>query len=178
MTDEKSQAYDPNMNIAWNLGRGMTPNWDHLPTALEDVGIRARLAHAIDGSIVTNFAVGWEDAGRLIGEHIFRLAGVTPQYFPSSLDRVAQVGLTLRLWAGLMSAAKTIAYKTRNGINRDEVRLLTMQLIERNAHTDLIYRAGVEAAVSFKRLRRQRVYLDCFNDMHMVRRYAPAKRAE
>lgn len=56
----------------------------------------------------------------------------------------------LRLYAGYLGAAKTIAWAVTGGRHTDATRAAANQLIETNANNDEIYRAGVETAPLYK----------------------------
>ena len=66
---------------------------------------------------------------------------------PDVTDPVVRLNICLRLWAGCLSAAKTIALETRSGLNTPELRkeIFTTK-VDVLASNDPIYRAGVEAA--------------------------------
>jgi hypothetical protein len=71
-----------------------------------------------------------------------------------------RASIALRLWAGCLDAAKTIALETRDGPNSPELRAAAFAQIDSVAETDPIYGAGVEAAPAFKVLRRQSYSFD------------------
>jgi hypothetical protein len=66
----------------------------------------------------------------------------------------------LRLWSGCISAAKTIAYKTRSGRNTPETRQRAFRAIDASAESDPFVRAGVAVGPFLKATRKQRVYMD------------------
>jgi hypothetical protein len=77
---------------------------------------------------------------------------------PTVSDPLDRIAIALRLWAGCLAAAKTIADATRSGIDA-------------TAANDGLFRAGVEAARMFKRLRGQPFFLDGVPERSAVRRY-------
>jgi hypothetical protein len=70
-----------------------------------------------------------------------------------------------------LSAAKEIALKTDNSINTPEVRKLIFSQIDTTCKRDPIYRAGVEAAPGFKRLRNQQYSSEGVSDTSPVKKY-------
>ena len=64
--------------------------------------------------------------------------------------------LLLRIWAGCMSAANGIALETSSGPNSPERRnMIFSKKIDIISKTDPIYRARVEAAPAFRRIKNQ-----------------------
>ena len=169
--------YDGNMGMCWLLGLGLDES-ARLPEGLIQVKARAKLCHQIDASMVKDFALPIEHICQNVGEHIRRLdvwTAASP-YFPPLMPVLSRVSVALRLWAGCMSAAKTIAFKTRSGVNTVADRTRIMGYIEQQVAVDEVYRAGVEAAPDFKRLRRQTVSFEGVPPGAAVLRYARVAR--
>lgn len=104
-------------------------------------------------------------------EHAALKSSPAAKFAPSDwLSR--QKYMLLVLWSSCMSAAKTIAYKTRSGVNTPEVRGRIFVGLDRICRGSPLFRAGVQAAPAFKRGRRQRIYLDGVPEKSPVRRYA------
>jgi hypothetical protein len=78
---------------------------------------------------------------------------VTKEYFPDVYNPLIRINIGLRLWAGCLDGAKTIALETRSGPNSAQARNIAASYIDQVASTDPIYEAGVEAAVAFKKRR-------------------------
>jgi hypothetical protein len=165
--------YDANMGMCWLLGLGLAPG-ALLPEELVSVKARARLCHQIDASMVTDFGKSVEHICEDVGKHVSKLEAATAAspYFSPLMPALERVSIALRLWAGCMSTAKTIAFKTRSGVNTVADRTRICGYIDDQAAHDIIFRAGVEAAIAFKRLRRQTVYLDGIPSSSSVLRYA------
>lgn len=159
---EQSRAHDPNMNMCWALGMSFCGDASiPIPEKLVDLTERARFLNEIDGSMVSDFNLPLPDMCSHIGQHIKKVAMECWKWFPSTWTIFNQLGFSLRLWAGCMDAAKTIAYKTAASVNDDgDERQRLISLIEGKSKYDLVYGAGVEAAPAFKRLRKQRVYAE------------------
>jgi hypothetical protein len=77
----------------------------------------------------------------------------------------------LRLWAGCLSAAKTIATETRDGPNTPEARAAAFAVIDSLSREDEVYAAGVEAAPTFKALHEQDYFFGGVPRTSRVRRY-------
>jgi hypothetical protein len=103
-------------------------------------------------------------------EHAARLRSRMKQ--PSHEWVSEEKWVLLVIWAACMSAAKTIAYKTRSGRNTPETRAKLFKAMDAAAKRSTLYRAGVEAAPLFKKRRGQRVYFDGVPAWSPVRRYA------
>ena len=91
---------------------------------------------------------------------------------PRSRIRLDQVSIALRLWAGCLDAAKTIALETLSGPNAASNRAAAFSQIESVAKNDPVYRAGVEAAPSFLNARGQPYELEGVPAGAAVRRFA------
>lgn len=156
---EQQGAGDPNMALAYLFAEhlGRAPD---LPVSLRDVDRRAELVDAVDGSFITGSSLP-EVLARL-ADRLRSVAEITRESLPDPdiPDGLTRVNVTLRLWAGCISAAKTIASETRSGANTPELRASIFAEIDSIADRDAIYRAGVEAAPAFKRLRKQPWSLD------------------
>ncbi len=141
-----------------------------LPGSLQEVGRRAELVHEMDGPFMPTtlelpaFLVELATRLRVIAE-------VSERFITDVPDGLTRLNIALRLWAGCISAAKTIANETMSGQNTPERRGEIMRDIDQVAGTDAIYAAGVEAAPSFKKLRNQGYSFDGVPNGSLVRRY-------
>lgn len=173
MADERT-AGDPNMDVARVFAEYLSPA-PSLPASLADPESRAALVHAIDGELVWlgTHAIVPEDVSVVLGPVLtqevnilavtarsaaraLEIAERTAALIPEVPDAKTRVNISLRLWSGCMSAAKTIAHETRSGPNTSEGCLrIFAEIIDPIAENDPIYAAGVEAAPAFKRLRKQ-----------------------
>ena len=77
----------------------------------------------------------------------------------------------LRLWAGCMETAKCIALETKNGANSPKDREASFFQIDLFSKFDLMYCAGVEAAPSFKKLRKEHYSFKGVPPNSVVRKY-------
>jgi hypothetical protein len=76
-------------------------------------------------------------------------------------DYPSRLGPSLRLYAGYLSAAKTIAWGVTGGKHTAVTRAAAIAVVEAEAQKDLIFRAGVETAPHYKwRVRREGIYND------------------
>jgi hypothetical protein len=166
-----TEISDPNMDTAiqWANVIGPPPS---LPASILDVRERAKLVNCVDspligGSFLHNLKPE-ESTQRL--NFVAELA----RSFVLDLNNHDEIkNLTLRLWAGCMSAAKEIAASTMSGLNTPERRrLIFSQMIDRLCENDRIYEAGVEAAPSLKNLRGEIYSLEGVPENSPVRRYS------
>src|SRR5437867_8358895 len=91
-----------------------------MPATLADVERRAKFLDEIDDLLIT----GSDPASqaRSLGRRLRYLATASADEMrdvPDPLDRIA---IALRLWAGCLSAAKTLAAETRSGANSTDER--------------------------------------------------------
>jgi hypothetical protein len=93
---------------------------------------------------------------------------------PDVTDDQERLNITLRLWAGCVSAGKTIASATRSGANTAEVRATAFRGIDARAAGDRVFEAGVEAAPAWKALRGDEVSFDGVPADSPVHRFASA----
>jgi outer membrane murein-binding lipoprotein Lpp len=143
---------DWHMEAARLFAEGLGPA-PALPGSLADIQRRAEFVHQIDGRFIPNR--GDVALFQELGARLAELAEKSRTYMPDLEDGLARVNVSLRLWAGCLSAAKTIALETSSGPNTPEGRAGLMQGIDAIAAHDPIYAAGIEAAPAFKRLRAQ-----------------------
>jgi hypothetical protein len=162
--------YDANMALAAMLGLGLSAQAT-LPAQLADVRTRAKLVDEIDGPMVWNFGLPIDQIAYHLGRHVDVLSTRLDRFFPRSTGPLWRVGVTLRLWAGCISGAKTIAFKTAAGVNTTEARTMCNGWLEQGCQQDPVYAAGVETAPVFKRRRGQRVYFDGIAEGSVVRRH-------
>lgn len=166
---------DPNMGIAlqWANKLGPPPT---LPSSLQDVIQRAKLVNNIDtpnlaDTLFSDFrgSLNLNDKIQCLNE----IARLSKSYIPYVEDDNVRVNISLRLWSGCISAAKTIALQTRGGPNTPEMRAsIFSNQIDPIAEEDPIYCAGVEAAPSFKKLRNETYSFEGVPEKSVVRRYS------
>jgi hypothetical protein len=149
---------DPNMRIAYYLGRGLAPKPLHLPPALQPIDPRAEFIVQVNEALpiegTGGFLVGpqpgvaeWER----MGIRLRRIADLAAGAMADPPDPFSRVSIALRLWAGCLDGGKTIALETLSGRNTPDRARDCEQLIHPRAADDPLYRAGVEAAPAFKR---------------------------
>jgi hypothetical protein len=166
---------DPNPLMAYALAAALAPA-PSLPPSLADIEQRAGLAMAVDrpfagevfGGELIPLLVG---VAREIGISIAVITDTSASYMPDVSAPLERLHITLRLWAGCISAAKTIAHLTRSGPNSAEGRAQAFASIESLAMADVIFGAGVEAAPTFLRRRGQDYSFEGVPDNSRVRRY-------
>ncbi len=157
--------------LIWANRQGPTPA---LPESLANVVQRARLVNAINGPFMSNLPQG--DLRLLsaaqIQERLALLATLSLDYIPDCTDADLRTRLALKLWSGCISAEKTVALDTMDGVMTAQERSrIFSQIIDPIARTDEIYRAGVEAGPAFKELNRQEISLEGVPADSSVRRY-------
>jgi hypothetical protein len=82
------------------------------------------------------------------------------------------VNIALRLWAGCLDAAKSIAFETMDGTNTPMIREGSFFQIDLFCKLDLIYCAGVEVAPSFKKLHEEYYSFKGVPPNSVVRKYS------
>jgi hypothetical protein len=161
---------DVHMDIALALARGLASDDLALSDELSDVELRAQLVDEIDRPLL------FDGEGRpcfdVLGAQVRHMATRTERRLPGIADPLDRAAVALRLWAGCLMAAKTIATETRNGPNTGPARAELFAEIDRLAAGDPVFLAGVEAAPAFKRRRRQSFELDGVPEDSAVRRFA------
>ena len=148
---------DSNMAIAiqWADELGPAPS---LPLSLQKVTQRAKLVNKINTSHTANLAISLnnDNEKKLSNEKKAKcqsaIAILSREYISDVNDDKILINISLRLWSGCLSGVKIIALGTEDGLNTPETRLSQSRQIEHQIQTDLIYRAGVEAAPFFKKL--------------------------
>ena len=143
--------------LRWANALGSVPT---LPQSLLDVNRRGELLHAIDGPLaggVLLHSMTAEDRKNRLEE----VSRISREFMPDVEEGGQRLNLTLRLWAGWLMAAKTIALETRSGPNTPTTRRTAFSgVIDKIAQIDPIFQSGVEAAPAFKELRQQPYSLD------------------
>ncbi len=144
---------EPNLraSLEWASEIGLSAEF---PESLEDKKERAKLIYELDpyfGNICVIYTSTVEEKEKFIT----LIVNLTRKYFPNKLGSREIVNVVFRLWAGCISAAKTIGYETRSGLNTKEKRQYIFQLLDSIAKVDGIFRKGVETAKYFKELRKQ-----------------------
>jgi hypothetical protein len=151
---------DPNMELAYQFASGLG-RIPALPQSLTDSSQCAGVVNEIDRPFAgETFESGYETI-RAVGESIAHIANAAPSCVPDLAGPLEAVNILLRLWAGCLMAAKTIATETRSGPNTAALRQETFaSVIDPRASADHVFRAGVQAAIPFKKLRGQSYSLD------------------
>jgi len=165
------QVWDPNMQMAHALGRALCPDAE-LPPSLRPPGRRAAMVEAADGPIVSDFGSSWSDVAAALGRGVFLHGHGTGPFMPDVECSLRRAAISLIVWAGCVSAAKTIAWRTAAGRNTPERRQGPLDAIARECLDDPLYAAGVEVAVLWKRGRRQKIYLNDVPADHPIRALA------
>ncbi len=156
------------MTIAYELARQIGPI-ELLPAWLDSPAECAGLVLLVEDKAMGRVLEAWQDI-RAQGYSDERLAKGFAEGFgelaedPSSAPSIGQAlqrqNILLRLWSGCMSAAKTISDGTQNGPNTSEARASRFLAIDSLAMRDPVYRAGVVAAPTLKKLRGQSYSFD------------------
>jgi hypothetical protein len=145
------------MVIAWLFGTNRCQP-QRLPASLQSFQKRAELVHAIDGPF-------WQEMDlpslvSVLARRVGELGDRSASFMADIPDPLHRINIAVRLWVGCLDAAKTIAPATNSGPNTAETRAATMPAIDARAAQDAVYRAGVEAAPPFKRLRNEAYSMD------------------
>ena len=173
---DMSNSGDPNMSTAlsWAEELGSIPD---LPSSLDKVQTRAELVKAINVPLIIDlqgrasllFQISPEDKERRFDE----LGKISLKYIPDISDETTRINITLRLWSGCLSAAKTIAMETLSDKNTSGIRQqIFTSMIDPTARSNEIYRAGVESAPALKRSLNEPISFDGVPENSSVRRFA------
>jgi hypothetical protein len=163
---------DPNMITAYSWAAGLFQQ--ELPLSLTDIEKRAKLVNDINGPLITG-KIHLTDNKMLEDldhdekqQRLNEIAEISMSYLTEQFDNKVRKNILLRLWTGCMDAAKAIRFSYVAGI-RDgvvieapitlEYRKALFRLIDLLAKTDLIYRAGVEAAPEYKKLVKEILFI-------------------
>lgn len=85
----------------------------------------------------------------------------TRLFLDDVVDADTRINISLRLYAGYLEAAKTIAWGVTGRKNTAATRFNEIQIVEARAAGDAVYRAGVESAPQYKwRVLREGIYRD------------------
>jgi hypothetical protein len=97
---------DRNIFIGYDLGCGLAPRPGPLPAELEDPVRVAQFVDEIDCTLVVdrNRDEDWVRTG----EHLREMAEKSGSVMAEIADPIMRVGMTLRLWAGCVWAAKPL----------------------------------------------------------------------
>lgn len=168
------RVVDPNMDTALQWANELAPPPD-LPASLEPVTQRAKLVGEINTKAFAD-ALFADFSGNLNAEdkrkQLEEIDRVSEKYMPDVKGDEVRQNISLRLWSGCLSAAKTIAPQTMAGANTPEQRERAFRhLIDPLAQADAIFCAGVESAPSFKRLLGEDFSFESVPEDSAVRRY-------
>lgn len=152
------------------------------PTSIQDVQQRAKLVDDIDKTMSKHFSSF--SLSPLYKEQICSLSQSLFDTMMKEVTRIAKEqiievddtnarnGVALSIWSGCMSAAKEIASGTRAGANTPQTREYSFTyIINPLCEIDELYKAGVEAAPIFKRLREDEISFDGVPPESPVRKY-------
>jgi hypothetical protein len=155
--------------LAWAEELGPPPS---LPPSLRDVAERAKLVSAIHEYVARgSFLHELTPSEKILRQA--EIASAVAPLLPDVHAQQVQLNLALRLLSGCISAAKTIAPGTQAGVNTPQLRQHVFgRRIDPRTRLDPVYRAGVEAAPVFLKLRGQDYALHGVPDDSVVRAYA------
>jgi hypothetical protein len=166
-----TKIIDPAMGIALLLASENT-SVDSLPESLQDPSTRALFLNSIDdlaAQVVGYHALTDEDKK----SYLRQLAELSHVYITDVRDHSRLVNITLRLWAGCLDSAKTIASDIRSDPYAPEERTdLFENFFDPLARKDPIYRAGMQTAPLFKNHRKEHFSLEGVPQDSPVRTFA------
>jgi hypothetical protein len=182
---------DPNMISAYSWAVGLL---QALPSSLMDVEKRARLVNEINAPLIkgrknNNNALASDKMLKDLDDNeknlrLDEIAQISMSYFTEeeiadNNNRVRK-NILLRLWVGCIDAAKAIRFTFVSGIKDGvvieapitiEYRQILFKLIDLLSKTDLIYKAGVEAAPAYKKLVKEHYSFNGVPPDSAVRKY-------
>ncbi len=160
--------------LGWANQLGAPPQ---LPPSLEPVDRRAELVDAIDEPLMLHSDLHVLDRAEK-ESCLDDISRISRTYMTDVGDDGDRINIALRLWSGCMSAAETIAYEVKSGLNTPEKRSQVFgTIMDPMSELDQIYRAGVEAAPSFKNLRNEPYSFDGVPTSSPVRSFASSTEA-
>ncbi|MFQ5872055.1 MAG: hypothetical protein ACE5IB_07850 [Candidatus Geothermarchaeales archaeon] len=158
--------------LGWANQLGAPPQ---LPPSLEPVDRRAELVDAIDEPLVRDSDLHVLDRAEK-ESRLDDISRTSRIYVTDVGDDGDRINIALRLWSGCMSAAETIAHEVKSGLNTPEKRSQVFgTIIDPMSELDQIYRAGVEAAPSFKNLRNEPYSFEGVPTSSPVRSFASSR---
>ena len=138
--------------LKWANELGPVPS---LPRSLKDVDKCANLVRAINTQnfVRTLLADSYKNLSYEEKQNcLYELTEISKEYLPDVNDAYFRANVSLRLWSGCLSGAKTISLKTLDGPNTPEKRVASNKYIENIAKDDVVYRAGAVASYTFKKI--------------------------
>jgi hypothetical protein len=159
---------DSNMITIYSWAAGLFQQ--DLPSSLIDVEKRAKLVNEINGPLIRGKNYNSSDAmlkdldDNKKNLRLNDIAQISMSYLTEELDDKIRKNILLRLWVGCTDAAKAIRFTYVSGIKDGivieapitiEYRRSIFALIDLLSKTDLIYKAGVEAAPAYKKILEQ-----------------------
>lgn len=145
-----------------------------LPSSLHDIRIRARLVDDVDKSMGKHFGQAQIFAlpQSTFDDMIKDMTTNAENHIKDVDNTSVRNGVALCLWSGCLSAAKEIALGTLEGENTPETRMYAFtNLIGPLCRVDELFKAGVETAPVFKRLRGQEIDFEGVPKSSPVRLY-------
>jgi hypothetical protein len=151
-----------------------------LPSSLSDIYRRAKFVKDINAILIVPINANFESGGNgqlidfstdIKSKILNDIAEKSKSYILNEDNNNILINITLRLWAGCMDAAKSIAFETMDGANTPLKRETSFCQIDLFSKFDLIYCAGVEVAPSFKKLHEEYYTFKGVPANSVVRRY-------
>jgi hypothetical protein len=138
---------DANIILGYELGRGLSRGITTVPAPLQDPRRLARLVDDVDCLLLVDGhgSSNWARAG----DNLRAMAQKAQDAMPEVTDSLIRAGVTLRLWAGCLWAAKPL---DRPHLTASERGATFTHDIDPRAATHELFRAGVEAAPAFNAL--------------------------
>jgi hypothetical protein len=175
---------DSNMITTYSWAAGLFQQ--DLPSSLIDVEKRAKLVNEINGPLVRGKNYNSSDTMlKDLDDNeknlcLNNIAQISMSYLTEELDYNIRKNILLRLWVGCIDAAKAIRFTYVSGIKDGivieapitiEYRQSIFALIDLLSKTDLIYKAGVEAAPAYKKILEQHYSFNGVPPNSAVRKY-------
>ena len=166
-TNEILNMSDPNVITAYSWAGLLFQQ--ELPPSLTDVKKRAELVIEMNTQLIQGEGTS---AGAILmdldnnekSHRLSNISKVSVSYLTEQLDDMIRKNILLRLWTGCIDTAKAIRFTYVAGLREGQVieapitleyRQSIFTLIDLLSKTDLIYKAGIEAAPAYKKILEQ-----------------------
>jgi len=161
---------------------------NELPSSITDVYKRAMLVNEINTPLIQGKNIPSHASLLLLmdlddnekSQRLDHMVQISAPYLTEDIEDKVRMNILLRLWTGCTEAAKTISANYLAGIKSGQVieapitveyRRMLFNLIDLLARTDPIFKGGMEAAPSLKKILKEHYSFNGVPANSVVRRY-------